>query len=159
MASYEDVIEISDDEDVIDLEEKVSLKESNGRMDNKKLKRSFKEKADCENTTGDDEIVEVRIVSFQIKCNGMSTAFPFRVLSDTPIGSIKKMFARKAGMAFEDVSLYFNKKRISDEQTPLDLNIKDGDMMKAKRVHCKGSGLIVDGPAQETRRPLSIDIE
>jgi hypothetical protein len=72
----------------------------------------------------------------------MSIAFPFKVLSYTPLGSIKKMIARKAGMAFEDVSLLFNKKRISDEQTPLDLNIKDGDIMMAKKLHCKGSGLM-----------------
>ena len=67
---------------VIDLEERVPLKESNGRMDNKTPKGSFKEKADFENMTGDKEDVEVRTVVFQIKCTGMSNTFSFRVMSD-----------------------------------------------------------------------------
>ena len=87
---------------------------------------------------------------------------PFTVKPSMAIGTIKKAYARRAGMAYDKVILSFKMKRISDEQSPLELNLQDGDVIKAKRANPGDaciSGIISDGPAQMFRRPISVDLD
>merc|ERR1719154_819342 len=76
-------------------------------------------------------------VSFTIKPvkSGISLMpMPLTMKPSTSISTVKKIYARRAGMAYENTILSYKMKRIDDDhQSLLDLNLQDGDLIRVKR--------------------------
>merc|ERR1719244_622809 len=60
----------------------------------------------------------------------------FRVKPNMAINNVKKLFSQKAGVPENNIKFTYRRKVITDELTPLDLDIGEEDIIRASR--CRG---------------------
>ena len=74
-----------------------------------------------------------------LKIKGIvSTEMTFRVKPNMAINNVKKSFSQKAGVPIENIKFTFNRKPITDDQTPLDLELGEEDVIRASRCSAAG---------------------
>merc|ERR1712002_566409 len=74
-----------------------------------------------------------------LKIKGIvSTEMTFKVKPNMAINNVKKSFSQKAGVPIENIKFTYNRKPILDDQTPLDLQIGEEDVIRASRCSAAG---------------------
>ena len=76
---------------------------------------------------GEDENITLKIKGI------VSTEMTFKVKPSMTINNVKKSFSQKAGVPIENIKFTFKRKVITDDQTPLDLELGDEDVIRASR--------------------------
>merc|ERR1712096_142645 len=72
--------------------------------------------------------------SITLKIKGIVTnEMTFKVKPHMAINNVKKSFSQKAGVPIENIKFTYNRKAITDDQTPLDLELGDEDVIRASR--------------------------
>merc|ERR1719508_627421 len=72
--------------------------------------------------------------SITLKIKGIVTnEMTFKVKPSMAVNNVKKSFSQKAGVPIENIKFTYNRKAITDDQTPLDLELGDEDVIRASR--------------------------
>merc|ERR1711970_832033 len=87
-----------------------------------------------EQTGGMEEEEKVKLKISGILANEVT----FKVKPSMAINNVKKLFSQKAGVPEDKIKFSFRKKVITDEVTPMDLDIGEDDVIRATRCN-KGS--------------------
>merc|ERR1712025_558097 len=74
-----------------------------------------------------------------LKIKGIvSTEMTFKVKPNMAINNVKKSFSQKAGVPIENIKFTFKRKPITDDQTPIDLDLGEEDVIRASRCSAAG---------------------
>merc|ERR1712193_112782 len=69
-----------------------------------------------------------------LKIKGIvSTEMTFKIKPHMAINNVKKSFSLKAGVPIDNIKFSFNRKVITDDQTPVDLQLGESDVIRASR--------------------------
>merc|ERR1712183_432888 len=72
--------------------------------------------------------------SITLKIKGIVTnEMTFKVKPSMAVNNVKKSFSQKAGVPIENIKFTYNRKAITDDQTPLDLELGNEDVIRASR--------------------------
>merc|ERR1712183_813515 len=72
--------------------------------------------------------------SITLKIKGIVTnEMTFKVKPHMAINNVKKSFSQKACVPIENIKFTYNRKAITDDQTPLDLELGDEEVIRASR--------------------------
>jgi len=92
----------------------------------KKLRKK-KRRRSGSRSSGEEESITLKIKG--IVTNEMT----FKVKPSMAVNNVKKSFSQKAGVPIENIKFTYNRKAITDDQTPLDLELGNEDVIRASR--------------------------